>query len=210
MVVRDRMTTRVETVRPDDDVKTVREVLRRRGIRHLPVIAAERLIGIVSDRDVRGADPGALVESVMTPTPITTTPATPVEQAAARLCDRKIGALPVVEDGRVVGIITESDLLTALVELCARLEPTTVLELECEGDADAAARVRHLLERHGGRVSWMTAIGVHGGRQRISIRVLMPIGRTPEQILEENGFPVSACVIVGSRAGRDAGGPVPG
>src|SRR6185503_13323115 len=83
------------------------------------------------------------------------------------------------------------------------LEPTTVLELECEGDGHPAQRVRHALERQGGHVSWMTAIGIHGGRQRISLRVRMPIGRPPEQILEEAGFPVSACVIAGSRAAYD-------
>ena len=55
MIVRDWMTAPVEVVKPDDDVATVREVLRRRQIRQLPVVAAERVIGIVTDRDVRGS-----------------------------------------------------------------------------------------------------------------------------------------------------------
>ena len=196
MIVRDWMTASVEMVRPDDDVATVREVLRRRQIRQLPVVAAERVIGIVTDRDVRGVtDATTIVETVMSPSPLTTTPATPVEVAAALLRTRKIGALPVIEGDRMVGIISESDLLSGLVELCKVLEPTTTLELECDDDPNAPKRIRHILEHHGGRVAWMTAVRAHGGRQRVNLRVRMPVGHAPERLLEEAGFPVSSCVM---------------
>ena len=196
MIVRDRMTTRVETVAPDDSVATVCEVFRRRRIRHMPVIAAGRLVGIVSDRDVRATvSPDTVVESVMTPHPATTTPSTPVEVAAALLRERKIGALPVMEGDTLVGIVSESDLLGALCDLCKLLDPTTVLEIECEGDPGAASRARSIIERHGGRVAWTTAIGTHGGQQRVGMRVRMPIGQAPEQLLEEAGFRVLSCVM---------------
>lgn len=196
MIVRDWMTTQVEVVRPDDDVATVREVLRRRAIRQLPVIAADRLIGIVTDRDVRGvSDPTTIVESVMSPSPVTTTPATPVEAAAAVLRSRKIGALPVMEGGRLVGILSESDVLAGLVELCKVLDPTTVLEIDCDDDPGAPKRTRQIIERHGGQVVWMTAVRVHGGRQRVTLRVRMPIGHAPERLLEEAGFTVTSCVM---------------
>lgn len=196
MMVRDCMTTPVETVRPDDDVATVRETLRRRRVRQLPVVAADHVIGIVTDRDVRGArDASALVESVMTPAPATTTPTTPIEAAATLLRRRKIGALPVVDGDALVGIVTESDLLDAFVRLCARLYPTTVLELECPADPDAPARVRKVLERHGGRVAWLTAVRPRGERESLSLRVHMPPGPVPEQLLEEAGFTVLSCVM---------------
>ena len=201
MIVRDWMTTQVEVVRPDDDVATVREVLRRRAIRQLPVIAADRLIGIVTDRDTRGVtDPATIVESIMSPSPMTTTPATPVEAAAAVLCRRKIGALPVMEGGRLVGIISESDLLRALVELCNVLDPTTVLEIDCDEDPGGPKRARQVIERHGGKVAWMTAVRVHGGRQRVNLRVRMPIGHAPERLLEEAGFTVTSCLMGVSQA----------
>jgi acetoin utilization protein AcuB len=196
MLVRDCMTSEVETVRPDDDLATVREVFRRRHIRQLPVVAAGRLVGIVTDRDVRGvADASATVDSVMTPSPVTTTPGTPIEIAAATLRTRKIGALPVMEGDTLVGIVSESDLLHALVDLCATLDPTTVLELECPDDPGAAPRVRHILERHGGTVAWMTAVRARGGRQCITLRVRMPLGHSPEQLLEEAGMTVVSCVM---------------
>ncbi|MEO6030210.1 MAG: CBS domain-containing protein, partial [Candidatus Binatia bacterium] len=96
MIVRDCMTTTVQVVHPEDDVATVRETFRRRRIRQLPVVAAGRVIGIISDRDVRTAVDGhTTVDTLMTPTPLTTSPSTPVEVAATMLRTRKIGALPV-------------------------------------------------------------------------------------------------------------------
>lgn len=199
MLVRDCMTSQVEVVRPDDDVATVRETFRRRRIRQLPVVAAGRVIGIVTDRDVRGvADAHATVDSVMTPTPATTTPGTPIELAATTLRIRKIGALPVLDGDTLVGIVSESDLLAAMVRLCNMLDPTTVLELECPEDPGAASRARQLLERHGGRVAWMTAIRARGGRECINLRVRMPPGHAPEQLLEEAGFTVVSCVMSNS------------
>lgn len=163
------------------------------------------MIGIVTDRDVRGVtDATTIVESVMSPSPATTTPSTPVEVAAAVLRTRKIGALPVIEGDRLVGIISESDLLSGLVELCKVLEPTTALELECDDDPTAPKRIRQILEHHGSRVAWMTAVRAHGGRQRVNLRVRMPMGHAPEQLLEESGFPVSSCVMGES---RPAGSP---
>ena len=115
--------------------------------------------------------------------------------------ERKIGALPVVEGEALVGIVSESDLLGALARLCSALDPTTAIELECQDDPDAPARIRRVLERHGGRISWMTAIRTHGDHQRISFRVRMPPSQTPEHLLEEAGFPVSSCIMSASLGG---------
>ena len=195
MLVRHWMTEEVEAARPGDDVASVRERLRTRSVRQFPVMDAGKLVGIVTDRDLRSASDGiATVATVMTPDPVTTTPGTLVEDAAAVLRARKIGALPVVEDGQLVGIISESDLLAAMVELCRLLEPTTLIELECEEGAIPLQRVRRVLESRGGRVAWLsgTPTGAHG--QRVALRVRMPLGRAPERILEEAGFPVLSCI----------------
>jgi acetoin utilization protein AcuB len=196
MLVRDCMTTPVQTTHPEETVAAVREVFRRRRIRQLPVVAAGRVIGIVTDRDVRSvASDTTTVDAVMTPTPMTTTPATPVEHAAVVMRTWKVGALPVVEGDTLVGIVSESDLLEALTKLCIMLDPTTAIELECDDDPDAPARVRQVLESHGGRVALLTAIRTHGGRQRISFRARMPLGAPPDRLLEEAGYPVSSCIM---------------
>ena len=200
MLVRDCMTTPVQTVNPDDTVAAVRETFRRRRIRQLPVVAAGRVIGIITDRDVRAASDTATVDAVMTPNPATVTPAVPVERVAMLMRERKIGALPVVEGETLVGIVSESDLLEALAKLCAMLDPTTAIELECADDPEAPGRIRRVLERHGGRVAWLTAVRTHGDRQRISVRTRMPMGSAPEQLLEEAGYPVSSCIMTSSPA----------
>jgi acetoin utilization protein AcuB len=197
MLVRNCMTGTVQTVQADDDVAVVRELFRRRRIRHVPVVAAGRVVGIVSDRDVRGlaADRSPTsVDAIMTPAPATTTPSTPVETAAAVMRARKIGALPVLEGHELVGIVSESDLLGALVELCNVVDPTSVLELDCEDDPAAPRRIRQLVERHGGAVAWMTAIRSHGGRQQVTLRLRMPQAHTPSQMFEEAGFVVKSCL----------------
>jgi len=203
MVVRDCMTARVETVRPDDPISVARELFRRRRFRHAPVVALGRVVGMVSDRDVRAAsDDTTSIDAIMSPPTATTTAATPIEDAAALMRERKVGALPVLEGDELVGIVSESDLLGALVELCNALDPTTVLGLECADDAEAPRRIRQLVERHGGTVVWMTAIRAHGGRQHITVRLRMPQAHTPSVMLEEAGFTVTSCVTGRAAAAR--------
>jgi acetoin utilization protein AcuB len=195
MLVRHWMTEQVEFARPGDDVASTRERLRTRRVRQFPVMDAGNLVGIVTDRDLRAVIDGTTtIGAVMTPNPVTTTPGALVEDAAAVLRARKIGALPVVEEGKLVGIVSESDLLAAMVELCRVLEPTTLIEVDCEEGAVPLQRIRRVLETRGGRVAWLVGTPTGGRGQRVALRVRMPLGRAPERILEEAGFPVLSCI----------------
>ena len=129
MLVREWMTTVLVTVRPDAPVAEAQHLMRHRRIRHLPVVEGERLAGIITDRDVRTTLPSPatslavgeirylldrlLVERVMTRSVITIGPDAPIADAVGLVLAHRIGALPVVEDDRLVGIITETDLLRA-------------------------------------------------------------------------------------------------
>ncbi len=200
MRVQDWMTTEVEVAHPEEDVASVRERLRKRHVRQLPVIAAGTLVGIVTDRDVRAEhDPSAKIARVMSPYPMTTTPTTLVEDAAAILAAHKIGALPVIDDGALVGIISDSDLLRALVELTRLLEPTTVVDVECPDGMSEALRARSVLERHGCEVLWMRSATDPQGGAHMTLRVRASRGRAPEQLLEETGFRVSSCLMGNGR-----------
>ncbi len=133
MLVRERMSTDPVTLSPDDTLREARRLIRELGLRRFPVVEEGRLVGIVTDRDVRQADMSSAVvqerryveyildriqvRGIMTPDPITVTPDTPLEEAARLILDNKIGGLPVVEGGRLVGIITETDLIRTLVEM---------------------------------------------------------------------------------------------
>ena len=125
--VRDIMIREVTTLKRNDKLTLADDIMQLGRIRHLPVLAddTEQLVGIVSQRDLfRGALARALgygqharrkvldtllVKEVMSTDLLTTTPDTPLVEAARVLMERKIGCLPVVEDGRLVGIVTEAD-----------------------------------------------------------------------------------------------------
>jgi len=128
MVVRDLMTHEVTSVRRNDRLSHVDDVMRLGRIRHLPVVEDDdetKLVGLVSLRDLfRGSLARALgygtraqqklldmlfVKEVMTTELITTTPDTPLVEAARLMSHRKLGCLPVVEGGKLVGILTEGD-----------------------------------------------------------------------------------------------------
>ncbi len=104
---------------PDEKLSTIQERMQKGNFRCAPVIENGRLAGIITDRDVRG-HMGRLdkVEAkyAMTANPTTVEPTTPVHEAAQILVERKIDALPVVKDGRLVGVMTSSDILRAFLE----------------------------------------------------------------------------------------------
>jgi acetoin utilization protein AcuB len=140
MPVRQIMTRRVVTLRPETTLVEARRLLDEHRIRHLPVLVDGRLAGIVSDRDLRSAAgahrPQTAVDEIMTPTPFTVGPDTRVEEAARLMLDHRVGGLPVVEAGQLVGIVTSDDLLRALLVVVetAALERISV---ELTGPRDA-------------------------------------------------------------------------
>jgi acetoin utilization protein AcuB len=123
------------SVAPETPVAEARDLMQRQRIRHLLVVDRERLVGIVTDRDIRLNLPSPAtslsiweinyllakltVKEVMTKSVITIEPARQVRDAVRLMLERRIGALPVVEGGRLVGIITETDLLRAFASVLA-------------------------------------------------------------------------------------------
>ena len=109
--------------------------------RQVPVVDKERLVGILTDRDTRqliGELAHTRVEAVMSTHPFTVDPSTAVEKAAHLLITNKIGGLPVVEDGKLVGIITATDMLRVL-EAVLGAEGSSRIDLNLEGSGEIAA-----------------------------------------------------------------------
>lgn len=131
LTVGDCMAADPATVAPMDSLQRVIELLRRRDIRAVPVVEDGRLVGIVTDRDVRQVAPAyplfrdeveirhytehLTVTAAMTADPMTVTPATPLVEAAKILETYRISSLPVVEGARVVGMLSVTDLLRVFV-----------------------------------------------------------------------------------------------
>lgn len=133
MNVGKRMMRNPVYVDENDSMKKAMDLLREHEIRHLPVLKdGEKLVGIVSERDIKQASPSPAtaleireiyylldkvkVKQIMIRRPYTISSAAPIEDAALIMREKKIGCLPVVDEGRLVGILTETDILDAFIE----------------------------------------------------------------------------------------------
>jgi acetoin utilization protein AcuB len=128
MRLREIMHTKVETVTPRESAAVAFERMRRAKIRHLVVQDGKKIVGVLSDRDVAGM--GSLrqvetVEDVMTSPAITCSPDLTLRQAANLLRGRTMGCLPILEDGKIVGIVTTTDLLEMIGAGAERPIPKT-------------------------------------------------------------------------------------
>lgn len=115
------------SISTDDTLRIVQEIMELGSVRHLPVVRRGELVGVVSQRDLLKASlsnvmgipaeeqslflEGVRIEEVMSKPPVSIDPDASVQSAARLMADRKIGCLPVLEAGRLVGIITETDVL---------------------------------------------------------------------------------------------------
>ena len=127
------MTRDVLTLGVDEPIRRAWNLVEEKRLRRFPVLEGGRLVGIVTDRDLRNATSSSVVltekkyhdylldsikvESIMTPSPRTVSPETSLKEAAGVILEMKVGGLPVVEEDRLVGIITETDLINSLVDL---------------------------------------------------------------------------------------------
>jgi len=166
MLVGERMSHPVITIPPDMPIVEALNLMKREKIRRAPIMKEEKLIGIVSDKDLLNASPSPAtslsvwemnyllskitVKDVMTRKVLTVTEDTPIEQAARIMADNKIGGLPVMREDRVVGIITETDLFKIFLELM--------------GARDMGVRVTALIHEEPGQLAKLTqAIAREGG-----------------------------------------------
>ena len=157
MKVADWMNTHPITTHPDESVATARGLLEKFRINQLPVVDQWRLVGIVTDRDLRDAFPSVFsaaaasagrgraemdptrvrVSAVLTTNVLTVAPTDTVTHAAGLMRNERIGALPVVEDGRVVGVLTRSDVLAAFLDASdGRSEPVSLAAAAAAASGD--------------------------------------------------------------------------
>jgi acetoin utilization protein AcuB len=204
VLVAEAMTSGPVTVAPDATVANALAALRRGRFRHLPVVARDRLVGVVAQGDLE-PPPGLPVETVealgerpvsevMSPSPVTVAPDEPVEVAARLLVEHAIGCLPVVADDRLVGIVTESDLFQVLLRLFGADQPSSRITLVLPDVPGALGRAMTVIGDLGvNLLAVVTEPGPEPGTRRVACR----IGTI-------NAAPVVAALVA---AGFDASGP---
>ncbi len=120
MKVKEVMTQTVETIEKDENISDAARKMREKGIKSLLVIDKGKIIGIITTTDIirKALSTGKVntkVSTIMTKNVITISPETPVKEAAKIMVEKKIRHLPITEQDRIVGIISDRDILRALV-----------------------------------------------------------------------------------------------
>lgn len=152
------MITDVHVLSKDDTIQKAIEIMQKNKIRHLPVVNQQyKCIGIVTDRDIRTAIPSIFytdehqdifqkpVEEIMTTEVITAHPLDFVEDIARLFYKHNIGCLPVEKDGRLVGILTQTDVLLAFIELTRANKPGSKIEIIFDGESTTITHIINIL-----------------------------------------------------------------
>ncbi len=209
MLVENRMKREPITISPETGIIEASRLLRQYKIRHLPVVKGGRLVGILTDRDLKRASPSPATslsvyevnylldrleaKEVMTKQVVTVTPKTTIEEAAELLLAHKIGGLPVVEGDTLVGIVTETDVLEALVEAMGIRGSCSRVEVVVEDAPAALHAIGDIVKGRGGDiVSIMTAGANHRGEERKVLIVRIEDENSEEVVkaIEKAGYPV--------------------
>ena len=188
MYVSDWMTKKVIILYPDDYLSDAIALMREHEIRHLPVMKNDKLKGILSDRDIKEFSPSKAtsldiyelhyllartkVSAVMKTKLITTTPDTPVEVAAMMLLDKNIGCLPVIDEGSLVGIITDKDIFRALVDITGVRHGGNRICVTIEDRPGSIKEVADIVRKHNFRIQGILTSyeGMREGYRRVVIR----------------------------------------
>ncbi|AMX82580.1 acetoin utilization protein AcuB [Geobacillus subterraneus] len=161
MIVEQVMNTSVVTLRATNTIAEALQLLRHHRIRHLPVTDGEgRLVGLVTDRDLRDASPSIFhlhehlddlqkpVSAIMKTDIIVGHPLDFVEEVAALFYEHRIGCLPIVNGGKLVGIITETDLLHTLIQLTGAHQPGSQIEIKVPNEAGMLGKAASIIAEH--------------------------------------------------------------
>jgi acetoin utilization protein AcuB len=140
-LIRDWMSEKLITITPQTTLPEVQRIMLEHKIRRLPVLKGDKLVGIVTLGDIREAKPSdattlsiyelnylldqLTAKDFMTPDPITIAPDATIAEAAQLMVEHKVGGLPVIDDGKLIGIITETDLCRLLMSQPELIEPVS-------------------------------------------------------------------------------------
>ena len=156
MLVCNRMTKEPVTIGPEAALSQAKERMEAGRFHRVPVVSGGKLVGILTDRDIRAHLTDieqTKVGSVMTQNVRTVSPSITVEEAAQILLKYQIGGLPVVDQGRLVGIITASDVMKAFLDVMGASEgASTRIDFILEGEEHGLVEASRVVSREGGEI----------------------------------------------------------
>jgi len=198
MLVRERMSTNPITITAETTMTDALRTMREHQVRRLPVLDEQgRMVGIVSEKDLLYASPSSATSlsiyemhymltrlkatELMTSDVITVAPDVPLEEAARIMTDNKIGGLPVLENGKLVGIITETDIFKVFLELLGAREKGLRLTLRIPERKGEIARITTEIARLGGNI---LALGTFLGDDSTTAIVAVKLEDVPADEIE--------------------------
>jgi acetoin utilization protein AcuB len=164
MRIRDIMSTNVVAVSEDTSIHDARKIMKAHKIRRLPVLKKDKLVGLVTERMLLEASPSPAtalsihelhyllakmtVKEIMVKNPFTISPDMPAEDALQLGQEKGFGAFPVVEDGKLVGIATESDIVRIMTKILGVREDGTRIDIRASRDFGNMQSIMEVLDRH--------------------------------------------------------------
>ena len=198
MFVGDRMSRPVISVSPDAPINEVLAMFKKERIRRAPVLKDGKLAGIVSERDLLNAAPSSAttlsiwemnyliskvkIKNVMTKKVTTVSRDTPIEEAARIMADNKIGGMPVVSNGRVTGMITETDLFKIFLELMGAREKGVRATILMEEKLGQLAFITKVIAELGGN---FVAFGQFAGSELSNRLITFKVSGLDENLLRD-------------------------
>ncbi|MCR4434300.1 MAG: CBS domain-containing protein [Clostridiales bacterium] len=201
MYVKNRMTANPFIVTPEATVAETLELMRSKKIRRVPVVKNGKLAGIISERQLLEVSPSPAtslsifeinyllsktkIDSIMTKDVITVSPDSLLEEAALKMREHNVGGLPVVENGKVIGIITETDIFDSFVEILGFKDTNSSrIAIEIEDDRPGVlAQVAGIIAGYGVNITHLVIF-----RNELIVRVNTQNTHDIIKGLEGNGF----------------------
>ena len=206
MFVKLRMTAHPFTVTPETTLPEAVALMEAKGVRHLPVVSEGRVVGVLAPGDIAAAGPSRAttfsageinyllaklkVAKVMTRNPVTVSPEALLEEAAVLMRDNKVEMLPVVDGDTLVGVITESAIMDAFIEILGFRDPGTRLTVDATDAPGVLSRLGSVTAKHRANIQHLAVYRGEGDR---SIVVVGLNTRNTEEIetdLAAEGFVV--------------------
>jgi len=200
------MTTNPFTISPDHTIPDAHEIMSQNGVKRLPVLKNGKLVGVVSKEDIAHASPSMAtslsaneityllaktkISKVMKKDPIVISSNALLEEAATLMRDNNVGFLPVVDDGKLVGIITESDIFDAFIELLGFREKGTRLTIEVDDAPGIMANLTSIIGNYGTNITHVAVYRGKNGKSDIVIGINSYNTSAIEKSIEDQGYKI--------------------
>ncbi len=206
MFVRTKMVANPFTISPEKTIPDAHEIMTKYGVKHLPVLEKGKLVGVVSKYDIERYSPtkatalsmGEItyllsktkISSIMVKNPVTISSDAFLEEAATLMRDNEISFLPVTDGGKLTGIITQSNIFDAFIELLGFREPGTRLAVEVDDEPGIMSSLTSIIGKIGANITHVAVYRGQNGKSTVVIGINSYNTSDIEKAIEEQGFKI--------------------